>query len=162
MCWIVSAAGSLFRGTTVGMLRSHPQAFICPLALGPYALSVATAYLTLSVTKLIHVLSPVTFQNLSPRKGFWISLFATIFLPLSDMVLIQTRCGLHTKELNDPFEYKIIFKYELGMLNEIFGRVENFTEFTDDDENAFGNMTNSTEGVEAQKKMTYSVPLYQL
>ena len=143
-CWIVSAAGSLFHDITVIILQCYPTVFISLLVLGPYTILGAIAYCCMTVSKLILVISPATFQNLSAKRGFWISLTLALLIPLLDMILIEIKCGLFTSKTSDPFEYKIIFKYELGMLNKTFGEaLENLTAFTKDNE-ALENMTISS------------------
>ena len=118
-CWIVSAAGSVFRSVTIFFLNSFPRTFIALMQPRQYCTCIMIVYASTTVSKLILILSPASFQSLSASKGFWISLLATILLPLSDMLLNQIRCEVFTKNLTDPFEYTNIFREELGMENDI-------------------------------------------
>ena len=103
------------------MLHSYPEVIVALLNSRHYSLGLAVAYCTLSVSKLIMVISPVTFQNISSTKGFWFSLLAALVVPLLTEVLNQIKCGDYAKEVDNPFHHTKMIKAELGMPNFVFG-----------------------------------------
>ena len=75
----------------------------------------------MSISKIILLLSPAVFQNLSHRKGFWVSAGTVMTITLMDMILNVIKCGGGTSDEHDPLEHTKTFMYELGMANDTFG-----------------------------------------
>ena len=121
--WLVSAATSLFHYQLIEAVLSHPLTFINLMVLRPHIIILLTSYCTMSVSKLILVISPAIFQNISAQKGFWVSMFVVIFLSVLDLILIEIKCGYNEKDLHDQFEYKAVLRFELGMNNNTVEQV---------------------------------------
>ena len=119
--WIVSAAGSMFRNLTLSFLEAYPRLFVALLLPRPYTISLETAYLAVSVSKLILVISPAMFQNLSSRKWFWISTILTLVCPMLDMIVNKLKCKHYIGATDNKFEHTMIFRQELGILNSTSG-----------------------------------------
>ena len=119
--WMVSLAGSMFRNITLMMLHSCPVVLMALLDPRHYSIGLVTAYCTLSVSKLIMVISPATFQNISSSTGFWYSLLAALLVPLLERLLNLVKCGEFTTEVEDPFYHVMMIREELGLRNFVFG-----------------------------------------
>ena len=119
--WIASAAGSIFHTITTMMLNSYPQVFLALLMPRHYSIALIVAYCSHSISKLILVISPATFQNIRASTGFWFSLLAALLVPLLNMVLYQIKCG---NEADILFENTKIFREELGLTNLVLGGAE--------------------------------------
>ena len=119
--WIISAAGSLFHDLTSRLIESYPRVIVTLFATRVYTMSLGTAYCTMSISKIILLLSPAVFQNLSHRKGFWVSAGTVMTITLMDMILNVIKCGGGTRDEHDPLEHTKTFMYELGMANDTFG-----------------------------------------
>ena len=68
--WIVAIAGSMFLSKTFMVFKLYPGVVSALLYTKQYVLSLFTAFFTMSISKLIPVLSPARFQNLSARGEF--------------------------------------------------------------------------------------------
>ena len=131
--WLLSTATSLFHNTIVMLLDSNPLLFINLVVLRPHIIALSTAYCTMSISKLILVISPATFQNLSASKAFWMSTVAVLALPLVDIIPVEIKCGYNNKEVHDQYEYRVILQFELGIKNKTFeSTIENITESAQD------------------------------
>ena len=119
--WMASVAGSMFRNITMIMLNSCPGVLMTLLDPRHYGIGLVTAYCTLTVSKLILIISPVTFQNISSSQGFWFSLLAVLLVPLVERILNLIKCGELTTEVEDPFFHAMMIRDELGMTNFVFG-----------------------------------------
>ena len=118
--WITSAADSLFQEVGISIQNSYPGVFIALLSIRPYAIGLVTAYCSMSVSKLILLISPEIFLNLSARKVFWISLLLALLVPSFDAILNNHKCGGFSKKLENPFESTISVKNEQGQITYKF------------------------------------------
>ena len=126
--WIASIAGSIFRNMTTLMLDSYPGVFMALLLPRHYSIALVTAYCTFAASKLLLIISPVTFQNISSFKGFRFSFLAALLIPSLDRVFNQIKCGYCTTKEDHPFYNTMIIREELGMPNYVFkGTVVNAT-----------------------------------
>ena len=123
-CWLVSVGGSLFPDIILMFMKCFPRLFILMVASSPYLLSMATAYCTVAVSKILLLLSPATFHNLSTRIGFWTSAIAALLVPLIGGILNQIKCEVFTKKLVDTFRQRRLIKYALGISNRTHERAE--------------------------------------
>ena len=122
--FIGSTATSLFHKKIVMLFDSDPLMFINLFLLRPHVIALMTAYCSTSISKLMLLISTVTFQNLSAKKGFWITLVAVFGITVLDIILIELKCGYNNKETHDQFDYRLILQFELGMMNKTFKRAE--------------------------------------
>ena len=121
--WMGSIAGSMLRNITIMMLNVCPGVLMALLDPRHYSLGLVTAYCTMSVSKILLIIAPVTFQNLNSSKGFWSSLLAALLVPSVERILNLIKCGDFTMKVEDPFYHALMIRDELGLTNFVFENV---------------------------------------